>query len=154
MTISPAASAAQEEGAHIVRDTAAFSEAFVRWMEINTSNGISYPRLRLLESLHCRGPGIMRDIAEQIGLTPRNMTAAVDCLEQEGLVTRRPHPSDRRATVIELTRAGQKAADTAVAPHIAAIAELFDDLSPQRQAQFIQAVGVLLEGLRRRGVRV
>jgi DNA-binding MarR family transcriptional regulator len=154
MTISPAVSAAQEEGANIVRDTAAFSEAFIRWMEINTSNGISYPRLRLLEALHCRGPGIMRDIAEQIGLTPRNMTAAVDCLEQEGLVTRRPHPSDRRAIVIELTKTGQKAADTAVAPHIAAIAELFDDLSPQRQTHFLQAVGVLLEGLRRRGVRV
>jgi DNA-binding MarR family transcriptional regulator len=154
MTISPSPISRQEEGANIVRETAAFSEAFVRWMEVNTSDGISYPRLRLLEALHCGGPGIMRDIAEQIGLTPRNMTAAVDCLEQEGLVTRRPHPSDRRATIVELTKAGRKAADTAVAPHIAAIAELFDDLSPHRQAQFLQALGVLLEGLRRRGVRV
>jgi DNA-binding MarR family transcriptional regulator len=96
----------------------------------------------------------MRDLAEQTGLTPRNMTAAVDCLEEEGLVTRRPHPSDRRATIVELTKSGQKAADTAVTPHIDAIAALFEDLSPARQAQYLQSLGILLEGLRRRGIRV
>jgi len=113
-------------------------------------------RLAIYRLLVEKGPeGLSAgDIAEQIGLTPRNMTAAVDCLEQEGLVSRRPHPSDRRATIVELTKAGQKAADTAVTPHIDAIAGLFDDLSPQRRAQFAQSLGILLDGLRRRGIRV
>jgi DNA-binding MarR family transcriptional regulator len=154
MSAAPVSARELEERALMVKETASFSEAFARWVEANAADGISYPRLRLLQALHCQGPGIMRDIAEQIGLTPRNMTAAVDCLEQEGLVTRRPHPSDRRATIVELTKAGQRAADTAVTPHIDAIAGLFDDLSPQRRAQFVQSLGILLDGLRRRGIRV
>jgi DNA-binding MarR family transcriptional regulator len=145
---------AESARANLVAQTAAFAEAFERWMEANMANGLSYPRLRLLEALHCKGPGIMRDIADQIGLTPRNMTATVDSLEQDGLVSRRPHPSDRRATIIELTGAGREAADTAITPRIDAIAALFDDLSKARQAQFLQAVTTLTEGLRRRGIRV
>ncbi len=142
------------EQARLVAQAASFAEAFVRWMESNACDGLSYPRLRLLESLHCRGPAIMRDLAEQIGLSARNMTVTIDSLEQEGLVSRRPHPTDRRATLIELTPAGQKAADTVVTPRVEAIATLFEDLTPKSREQFLQATATLLEGLRSRGVRV
>jgi DNA-binding MarR family transcriptional regulator len=40
-------------------------------------------------------------------VTPRNVTALVDALEAQGLVTRRPHPVDRRALLVAPTRAGR-----------------------------------------------
>ena len=72
---------------------------------------MNYARLSLLQALHCGGPAIMRDLGTQLGATPRNMTAMVDTLEQAQLVVRRPHPNDRRATMIELSPAGARAAD-------------------------------------------
>jgi DNA-binding MarR family transcriptional regulator len=46
---------------------------------------------------------------------PTTVTVAVDQLEKEGLVKRRPHPTDRRATLIELTPAGRALAEKASA---------------------------------------
>jgi DNA-binding MarR family transcriptional regulator len=36
-------------------------------------------------------------------VTPRAVTGLVDALVADGLVTREPHPTDRRATLVTLT---------------------------------------------------
>jgi DNA-binding MarR family transcriptional regulator len=133
--------------------TAEFAQAYLRWTDAGPCHGMSYPRLRLLEQLHCEGPDMMRVLGDQLGLTPRNMTAFVDSLEEEGLVVRRAHPSDRRAVVIELTDAGREAAEALLEPRIAAISELFDDLSPIEQKRFLDAIQTLVNGLRRRATK-
>jgi DNA-binding MarR family transcriptional regulator len=46
---------------------------------------------------------------------PTSVTNAVDRLEAQGLVRRSPHPSDRRATLAELTEAGREVAAAATA---------------------------------------
>jgi DNA-binding MarR family transcriptional regulator len=58
------------------------------------------------------------------------MTAVADSLESEGLLRRVAHPSDRRATLLELTDAGVAAADESLGPRLAEISRLFDELSP------------------------
>jgi DNA-binding MarR family transcriptional regulator len=137
----------------LVKDTADFANAYIRWMDASDCDGISYPRLRLLEQLHCVGPNMMRALGDELGLTPRNMTALVDSMEQEGLVVRRSHPTDRRAVLVELTPAGLTAADAILEPRIKQMASLFDDLSPAEQRRYLDAVSTLLDGIRRRGIR-
>ncbi len=137
----------------LVKESADFARAYLRWMDAGDCDGLSYPRLRLLEQLHCVGPDKMKVLADELGLTPRNMTALVDAMEQEGLVVRRDHPSDRRAVIVELTPAGLAAADAVLGPRIAAMASVFDDLSPSQQTAFLDALTTLLDGIRRRGVR-
>lgn len=146
------------EGAYDVRRqlierSAAFASAYLRWID-SGCEGLSYPRLRLLEQLHCRGPQMMRVLADEIGLTPRNMTALVDATEAEGLVRRAVHPTDRRAVLIQLTDKGFTAAEDILVPRATAIAELFDDLSPTEQARLNKTLATLLDGLRSRGQRV
>ena len=41
---------------------------------------------------------------------PTSITNAVDRLEAAGLVRRRPHPTDGRATLVEITEAGRETA--------------------------------------------
>jgi MarR family 2-MHQ and catechol resistance regulon transcriptional repressor len=53
----------------------------------------------------------------------------VDRLEEERLVRRLPHPTDRRATVIELTDEGGRTMGTLYDKHRGAVAELFVGLS-------------------------
>jgi DNA-binding MarR family transcriptional regulator len=48
----------------------------------------------------------MTSISDELGVTRPNVTALVDALEEEGLVRRKPRPTDRRATVIEMSGQG------------------------------------------------
>jgi DNA-binding MarR family transcriptional regulator len=58
------------------------------------------------------------------------------------LVRRTPHPTDRRATLLELTDAGRSAIESALGPRLLEIDALFDVLSTTEKAR-------LLSGLRR-----
>jgi DNA-binding MarR family transcriptional regulator len=52
------------------------------------------------------GPMTMRELAERMSCEPSNATFVIDKLEKQGLVERRPHPTDRRAKHLVLTAAG------------------------------------------------
>ncbi|MGW4405635.1 MarR family winged helix-turn-helix transcriptional regulator [Nonomuraea sp. NPDC004702] len=52
------------------------------------------------------GPMTMGDLAGRMGCEPSNATFVIDRLEQQGVVERRPHPSDRRAKLLVLTQEG------------------------------------------------
>ena len=107
-----------------------FGPAFQRWSEsLMTEKGLSTQRLRILGSLYDRGPRIMSDLKEELGVTATNITALVDSLEKDGLVVRVPHPSDRRATVIELTEKAKEEKSLSCSGYKERVADLFSDLS-------------------------
>ena len=137
----------------LVKETADFAHAYVRWMDTNDCERMSYPRLRLLEQLHCVGPNRMGALGDELGLTPRNMTALVDSMEQEGLVARKADPTDRRAVMVELTDLGLRTADDLLEPRIKELAALFDPLTSVDQERLLASLRILLDGLRERGVR-
>jgi DNA-binding MarR family transcriptional regulator len=90
----------------------------------------------------------MREIGGELGISPRNMTAMVDALEQAHLVVRRPHPSDRRATLIDLTADGACTAEKSLEPRLDAIAEVFASFSVEEQQQFYAALSRLMGAMR------
>jgi DNA-binding MarR family transcriptional regulator len=98
--------------------------------------------MRLLCELHDVGPQRMADLASALDVTPRNVTTLVDGLERDGIVHRRPHPTDRRATVIELTESAHGAVDRSI-DHQAAIRCLFETLAPADRATLIRLIGEL-----------
>jgi DNA-binding MarR family transcriptional regulator len=134
----------------LVEQTAAFSSMFLRWIDAQACEGLTLPRLRLVERLHCQGPAMMRTLADELELSPRNMTALVDNLETEGLVARQPHPTDRRATMVVLTADGNRAAEAVLSPAMGAMSCLFTDLTEDQQHAFSEALHVLKEGMKRR----
>lgn len=72
------------------------------------TRGLTLPRVRLLFRLHDEGEMVSAELARRLELTPRAVTALVDGLEARGLVERKPHPSDRRATLIAPTAQGNR----------------------------------------------
>jgi DNA-binding MarR family transcriptional regulator len=100
-----------------------------------------------MEILDDNVPMIMRDVAERIGISARNMTAAVDALEDATLVLRRPHPDDRRATLIELTEEGRSMIKTALTPTLDVMTRLFADFSRREQRQFLAGLVKLREAM-------
>ncbi len=63
-------------------------------------------RTHLLWAVHHRGPSTQQSLARALDVSPRNITGLVDALVDAGYVERRPHPSDRRATLVTLTDLG------------------------------------------------
>jgi len=122
---------------------------YMRWLRTKApTGGPSTSRLRLLESLHCEGAQKMSDLADALGVTPRNITALVDGLEEEGMVRRVAHPTDRRATIIELTADAPDPVEL-MAAHRAAIGELFGCLTDDEKADYLALTRRLEEGFRR-----
>ena len=81
-------------------------------------------RIRVLWELQHAGPSTQHVLAERLEVSPRNITGLVDALEAGGYVTRSPHPTDRRATIVSLTASAQRMMGEMQREH----AELTDDL--------------------------
>jgi DNA-binding MarR family transcriptional regulator len=133
----------------LVETSARFAQLFSRRLDAGGLDGLRYPSLRVLESLHCDGPAKMKTLADGLGLTARNLTTVADALESDGLVRRVAHPTDRRATLLELTPAGQAAADESLAPRLVEIGRLFDELTPEARQQLGEALTTLVEAMKR-----
>jgi DNA-binding MarR family transcriptional regulator len=80
-----------------------------RRREVSDALGISFGRARALRRLALQ-PMPMGELAAALGIDPPNATVVVDELESMGLARRRPHPTDRRAKVVEATRKGKQLA--------------------------------------------
>lgn len=65
--------------------------------------GLTTSRVHLLWVLQHAGPSTQQALAKLCAVSPRNITGLVDGLEQSGHVRRTPHPTDRRAVLVELT---------------------------------------------------
>jgi DNA-binding MarR family transcriptional regulator len=75
--------------------------------KVADATGLPFSRVRALRRLG-DGPLTLRDLAESMGSDAPAATAAVNALEERGLVERRPHPDDRRAKIVSLTPAGRR----------------------------------------------
>jgi DNA-binding MarR family transcriptional regulator len=76
--------------------------------------GLSWTRVLTLRRLAV-GPLTQRELADRISADQPYVTLMIDDLERQGLVRRTPHPSDRRAKLVELTDSGRSAARRAEA---------------------------------------
>ncbi|MFC8531540.1 MarR family winged helix-turn-helix transcriptional regulator [Nocardia sp. NPDC057227] len=72
-------------------------------------SGLTFSRYELLQLLSFSRTGAvpMAKASERLQVHPTSVTNTVDRLEAAGLVLRVPHPSDRRAILIEITEAGR-----------------------------------------------
>src|SRR5688572_25229914 len=68
--------------------------------------GITGPQTGVLWFLHEYKELSLARLAHLQGGTPANMTGMIQRLEREGLVRRKPHPTDRRVRMVELTAEG------------------------------------------------
>ena len=78
-------------------------------------HGVTFARYEVLMLLlfSRRGSLPMKLIAARLQVHPTSVTNAVDRLQGAGLVTREPHPEDRRTTIVALTDEGRRVARAA-----------------------------------------
>ena len=105
-------------------------------------------RMRLLWELGQRGPVPQRVLAEALKVTPRAVTGLVDALVADGLVTREPHPGDRRATLVTLTPRGEMLVAQLKRDHKRLARALFTPMSRREFDGFARGLGGVIERLR------
>jgi DNA-binding MarR family transcriptional regulator len=80
-------------------------------------------------------------------LSSGGVTKRLDRLEAAGLVGRRPDPSDRRGTLVRLTRRGKAAIDAAIVSHVANEDRLLDVLTMAERATLDRVLRKLMASM-------
>jgi DNA-binding MarR family transcriptional regulator len=85
--------------------------------------------LRALQSLERLGPSLVTELGTDLDLLPSTASRLSDRLTEAGFITRRTSPTNRRATLLELTDAGRAVLDELVALRIEAFGEVVKRMS-------------------------
>ncbi|WP_435062322.1 MarR family winged helix-turn-helix transcriptional regulator [Amycolatopsis thermoflava] len=98
--------------AGIDRDVCKLVHEFARRLDVHVRRvgeevGLTPTQVVALRELS--EPITARELASRMACEASNATFVIDRLEEQGLVQRRPHPTDRRAKEIVLTAAGRDA---------------------------------------------
>ena len=110
--------------------------------------GLTPSRTHLLWELGERGPVPQRVLADALRVTPRAITGLVDVLVDDGLVTRDPHPTDRRATLVTLTPRGKTLVAQLRRDHKTLARALFAPMSQRELDGFARGLAGVVERLR------
>lgn len=112
--------------------------------ESMTEEGVSLARSKFLFFLSKLGPCRSTDIACALNFAPRTVTEAIDGLERDKLVLRKPDPEDRRAKIVSITETGRVVLDAAEMPRKQLIEEIFSALNEEELEQMHKIVTTLV----------
>jgi MarR family 2-MHQ and catechol resistance regulon transcriptional repressor len=114
-------------------------------------HGFSPGEFGALEVLHHKGPLTLGELQRKILVSSGGTTWVIDRLEEKGLVVRKPSPTDRRATLVELTEAGSEAMGRIFPLHQEVIEAAMSELDPAEVEALIPLLRKLGRGAAARG---
>jgi MarR family transcriptional regulator, 2-MHQ and catechol-resistance regulon repressor len=100
-----------------------------------TNAGLCLTDFAALEALLHKGPLTISAIQNKVLLASGSMTAAIDRLEERGLVVRKSTSSDRRARLVQLTQEGKRVAAAYFEKHARDLEDLMSVLSAKERLQ-------------------
>jgi DNA-binding MarR family transcriptional regulator len=106
--------------------------------------GLSMARLRVLYQLTTTSTIRMGELSACVDVAPRTMTSTVEAMERDGLVRRRPDPSDRRATIVSITADGRRSFHEGQRQQASAIADVFESLDLDQRSALKDVLDSLL----------
>lgn len=112
---------------------------------LNMPYHLTGPRLRLLSVVAETGKIRMNELADKLGIKARTVTDFVDALEQDKLLVRLPDPTDRRATLVQLTELAQANIEQALVLQDKIANNVIDNLSAEQQTQFYDLLSQLIK---------
>lgn len=120
-----------------------------------------YQAFERLSATHIRGLGLtpaqfdivatlgntsgltFKEIGEKTLITKGTLTGVVDRLEERGVLERFDCPNDGRATIVRLTRRGERLFVDVFAPHLAYLAAAFDAVPEADRRALSERLAVL-----------
>lgn len=128
---------------HLADDLLMAVTRLARRLRRVADDGISPTQRSILATLERRGPLTHGELAASERVRPPTITAAVDRLEQDGLVTRERDTTDRRVARVRITPDGRRLLDRARRERTAYLERRLRALSPADRATIAAAAPVL-----------
>lgn len=115
----------------------------IRRLREQTGDAISPAQLSLLSCLYRSGPMSPRALAVEDGVRPPSVTRMVAGLADRGLITRRPHPTDGRQVVVELTTTGRERIEEEISARERWLERRLAELDADERAALVRAVEII-----------
>jgi DNA-binding MarR family transcriptional regulator len=122
-------------------------ERFSSWeQDVVKSSGLSPAQMHTIEIVGHGGAALrMKELAKKMGVTTGTLTVMIDRLEQQGLLHRTPHETDRRSYLIALTAKGQGLFAEHHQYHLRLTTEITATLTPEEQAGFSAVLAKIID---------
>ena len=105
--------------------------------------GLSWSQAAAMGRLDRTGPMTTADLARAEMVKPQSMGSLLAELEQDGLVERRPHPTDGRQILFSLTEAGMRARRQRQAAKLAWLAAAMERLDAGERRTLVDAIAIV-----------
>jgi DNA-binding MarR family transcriptional regulator len=112
--------------------------------------GLGVTETQAVSYLTVHGDRGQNELAAGLGLSSGASTALVDRLERQGIAERYPHPSDRRRTLVRLTRRGHAVVETSRTWLLTG----FDDVPPSEHRALAATLRSIAERLSEQSAKV
>ena len=114
--------------------------------------GLTPARAAVLWHVRGSGPCVQRQLADVLDVSPRNVTGLVDRLVLDGFVTREPHPWDRRAFLVTLTKRGRSVVTSLEREQEKFVSSLFGDMTNRKLTDLVGSLSSVVERLQELGL--
>ncbi len=121
--------------------------------KFRSADKLSHARMRLLIRLEVNDrlkvdEGILpSELSRWLGVSRNTVSALLNGLEEQGLITRQPHPTDRRRVEIHITEAGREQVREYAPPMGAFLDGIFKSLTPEERDTLLGLLEKLQETL-------
>jgi len=109
----------------------------LRSKQLSREVGLTGPQLLVLQNIGAQPNIMVRQIAENINLSPATVTSILDRLEARGLVNRVRSTEDKRKVAISLTGSGEASLQAAPLPFQEHFTNRFRQLEEWEQSQMV-----------------
>lgn len=108
-----------------------------------TGDQLSMPQFRALALLGRRRGASLSAVSDHLGVADATASTLIDRLVRRGLVTRQPHPEERRRVALDLTPQGLELLEGARARARSFLAQRLAPLGPERLERLTEDLGLL-----------
>ncbi len=109
------------------------------WMDLNLTIG----QVKSLFFIDSEGSTSSRKLASALGRTPPDATRIIDRLVEQGLVSRRGNPEDRRMLILTTTEAGKALAARLRESRMSHIHNMLEQLNEEELSTLAKGLAVL-----------
>jgi DNA-binding MarR family transcriptional regulator len=88
-----------------------------------------------------------RNLAQDLCVTPGNVTGIVDRLVEQGLVIRNPSPEDRRIIRVEATEKGRALLANLMETHVRHLTQILEGMSTEDLSAFLQGLSAFIKSM-------
>jgi len=147
MTVRPSSAALQPNVGALLHDVTRLMRRHFDRRARQTGLAITRQQARVLLCIARNEGDSQATVAASLDIEPIALVRMLDRLHEEGLVERRPHPTDRRVRRLWLTPQGWRVVDRILEINAAVRAEACAGLAPEAQAALRKALGLMKENL-------